>query len=127
MRVQASVVDYSECPEQVKPYVKPDQVFVTIGKQYEIHGIALFGCVLMLNIVDDLGYPNWNPSWLFDVVELTLPHDWECNLFKGDLGMVLGPEFVARDEGAYSRMVELDAEQVERFWKRLDEVKGDST
>ncbi len=34
--------------------------------------------------------------------------------------MVIGPEFVARDQAAYRAMVELEADQVGRFWKRVD-------
>lgn len=34
--------------------------------------------------------------------------------------MILGPSFVARHEASYSSMVELDPEQVDRFWQRVE-------
>jgi len=37
---------------------------------------------------------------------------------------VLGPEFVAADESAYNRMVELQPESVTAFWQRADELNS---
>jgi hypothetical protein len=34
--------------------------------------------------------------------------------------MVLGPPYVADDEPAYNRMVELESESVAAFWQRVD-------
>ncbi len=73
----------------------------------------------MMQMVDDAGYPSWKPAWLFDVVDSTIPADWICSAFHDDPMLVLGPEFVARTQEGYVAMVELDREQVERFWNRV--------
>ena len=120
MRVQARPVDDAECPEDIKPWAKADQTFVTVGRHYDVHAIAVFAHVPLVLIVDDLGYPSWDPGWLFEVRDPTPPADWVCNLFHSELSLVCGPAFLAKDEDAYNRMVELDAGQVRRFWERVD-------
>lgn len=74
-------------------------------------------------IVDDFNYPSWEPAWLFQVVEHEVQTDWKCNVFSSG-NLVIGPEFIARDEQAYTDMVELAAEQVDRFWSRIDSLKA---
>jgi hypothetical protein len=72
-----------------------------------------------MQVVDDLGYPNWEPAWLFDVVDSAIPGDWICSAFHDDPALVLGPDFIARSLEEYVAMVELDPQQVERFWNRI--------
>jgi hypothetical protein len=73
----------------------------------------------MMQVVDDLGYPGWKPAWLFDVIDSLIPRDWICSTFHDDPALVLGPDFIARDLEGYAAMVELDPEQVGRFWNRV--------
>jgi hypothetical protein len=119
MRVRARQVNWSRIPAQVAPYTKESQTFLTVGREYEVHAIAVFSGLTNVQVIDDLGYPSWKVNWLFDVVDGSLPSDWVCNVLHDDPSLLLGPEFVARDEQAYGAMVELDADQVDRFWKRV--------
>ena len=121
MRVVARKVNWSECPAELAPYTKESQTFLTVGQEYEVHAIAVFEGFPALQVIDDLRHPSWEASWLFDVVESSVPEDWICNVFHGKPGMVLGPEFVARDVISYGAMVELEADQVDRFWRRVEE------
>jgi hypothetical protein len=92
---------------------------VTVGVEYDVHAAAVFeGLVLML-LVDDLGYPGWKPAWLFDVVDSAIPNDWIFCSFHDDPALVLGPDFIARSVESYTAMVELEPGQVERFWSRI--------
>lgn len=95
-------------PAEIRPYL--GQVAVTTARAYEIHAVALFEGILFVQVIDDRGMPTWWPAWLLDLTDRSLPPDWICNLFPDQPAMVLGPEFVARDQGSYAGMVELDAE-----------------
>jgi hypothetical protein len=94
------------------------QTTVAPGKEYEVHAAAVFEGLVLMQVIDDLGYPGWKPAWLFDVVDTTVPTDWICSTFHDDPSFVLGPEFIASSLEGYAAMVELEPEQVERFWKR---------
>ncbi|MBR9803381.1 hypothetical protein GYB59_17580 [bacterium] len=139
MRIRATKRHRSEIAEPFRPFI-PDPANVTIGKDYEVHGIVFYNWgeylqpqqfvqmpgIADLQIVDDLGYPAWYPCCLFEIVDGAFPSDWQSNLFshndiQGPM-VVIGPEFLVRSEEAYQAMVELDADQVDRFWKRLDSV-----
>ncbi|WP_437779222.1 hypothetical protein [Sorangium sp. So ce1097] len=100
--------------------MKESQTFLTVGREYEVQAVAVFRGFPVLQVVDDLGGSSWRASWLFDVVERSIPTDWICNILHEEPAMLLGPEFVAKDEDSYGAMVELEAEQVDRFWKRVN-------
>jgi len=81
---------------------------------------------LFFQVINDLDSPVWLPAWLFRVIENTIPSGWRFNVFGNDLEMVLGPEFVAADEQAYKRMVELYPAAVEAFWRNVKNRSGRS-
>jgi hypothetical protein len=108
------------CPPTVARFATPGQVFVTAGKHYDVFALAVFEGQPLLQVVDDLRSPAWLPSWLFDVVDPSLPSDWIGNVFHEEPSFVAGPDFVAKDQTAYGRMVELEANEVDLFWKRVD-------
>lgn len=120
MRIEARQLNEAAIPAEIAPWFNPDQLFVTPGTHYEVHAIAVYAGVTFVQFIDDLGYPSWKPGWLFDVKDARLPADWTSNLFQSELSLVIGPDFLLRDEDAYRRMVELDADQVRRFWARID-------
>ncbi len=119
MIVVARTVDVTSCPENLAKFARPGQVFVSPGRRYEVRAISMFEGVLFVQIVDDIEYPAWLPAWLFDVVDPTLPGDWICNAFRTEPTFLMGPEFIARDQQAHASMVELETDQVTRFWKRV--------
>src|SRR5688500_16950175 len=116
MRVRARQADHAAAPAPVRPYL--GQTSITAGKEYEVHAVAVFEGLVHVQVVDDLGYPGWRPAWLFDFVDSAVPTDWICSMFHDKPALVLGPEFVAGSQERYAAMVELEPEQVKRFWKR---------
>ena len=120
MRVIAREVNWGECPHEIASYTKQPETFITVGRDYEVHAVAIFKGFPGLQVVDDLRQPSWEAGWLFDVVENAIPEDWICNVFREEPVLVLGPDFVARDRVSYGAMVELEADQVDRFWKRVE-------
>jgi hypothetical protein len=120
MQVVAKDVNVLDCPPNIRAYL--GQSFVTKGKCYEVYAVSVYDGVALVQIIDDIGLPSWRPGWLFDVSDPSIPNDWICNVLHGHLSLVLGPEFVAKNEDAYGEMVELDADQVDRFWKRVKAI-----
>jgi hypothetical protein len=100
---------------------------VRAGKEYEVYAAAVFEGLVLVQIIDDLGYPGWKPAWLFDVVDPAVPADWICSTFHDDPSLVLGPEFVASSTERYTAMVELEPGQVEKFWKRVKERRQEDS
>lgn len=96
------------------------QQFISPEKDYEVHAFSVFDGEVMMQVVDDLPMINWYPSRIFRIVDASVPEDWICSLFPGELQMVVGPRFLAENESSYTRMVELDDELVTQFWKRID-------
>jgi hypothetical protein len=119
MRVVARPVDVAIAPPELAGLVTPGQVFLTSGQAYAVFAIAVFKGRTTLQVIDDLKYPAWLPAWLFDVVDPTVPSDWICNVFHDDPVLVAGPTFVAKDQEAHARMVELEPHEVDLFWKRV--------
>ena len=124
MKVRAIRASADGCPNEVRPFLAA-RVPVTVAREYDVHAVATFRGVTFLQIVDDLRYPTWQPSWLFEVVDKTIPSDWICNVFD-DGNVVLGPAFVAKDERSYASMVELDSNQVDRFWNRIEAISSEN-
>lgn len=120
MRVVARKVDWSDCPIGIASYTKRGQTFLTVGRAYEVHAVAVFRGFPALQVVDDLNQPSWEANWLFDIIDTSIPDDWICNAFEEDPILVLGPDFVAHDRASYGTMVDLEAEQVNRFWRRVE-------
>ena len=120
MRVIGRSVEISECPPNIRAYV--GQSFVTVGKEYEVHALAIFDGIVMMQIVDDVGMPSWRPGWLFETLDGAMASDWICNAPNdGPISLLVGPPFVVQDEASYTQMVELETDQVARFWKRIDD------
>jgi hypothetical protein len=117
MRLIARNVKASESPANIRHYL--GQSFISAGKEYDAQALAVFDGVTVLQVVDDIGMPSWRPAWLFDLIDPSLPDDWVGNVFHGPLSLVVGPDFIARDEQSYAAMVELNDDQVRRFWKRV--------
>lgn len=122
MKVRPIRSSVDDCPNDVRPFLSAN-VPVTASKEYEVHALTTFNGVALLQIVDDLQYPSWQPAWLFKVIDTVLPSDWICNVFN-DGNVILGPSFIAQDEASYMSMVELDSDQVDRFWSRIESVSS---
>lgn len=121
MRVRVREVDHSTAPSQVQPYL--GQTLTTVGADYEVHAMSVFEGVVLLQVIDDVGYPGWKPAWLFDVLDSAMPSDWICSTFHDEPSLVVGPSFVAAGLEGYQAMVELEPKQVDLFWRRVDQQR----
>jgi hypothetical protein len=105
-------------PPGVRAYLQLEPL-VTFGKEYEAHAISVFKGIVAFQVVADAEIISWQPAWLFEVIDATLPDDWVCQVFLGDLSLLMGPEFIAKSKQDYHEMVEHYPKQVQRFWDRL--------
>ena len=120
MRVRARAFDPQLIPPDLRPYL--GQIFVVPGIEYDVHAVVAFqGMVHFLMVWDiDPPLPGWDPAWLFDVVDASIPNDWICASFHTEPQLLIGPEFIARGHQEYTDMVELVPWQVARFWKYVE-------
>jgi hypothetical protein len=121
MRVRARQVDYATAPKVLRLYL--GQPLVTVGKEYDVHAVAVFEGRVMMQIITDADWPSWRTAWLFDVIDRSIPSDWICATFHDEPSLVLGPEFIARSIEDYEAMVELVTEKVDRFWQRVEALE----
>ena len=121
MKVLARKVKLEECPPHIASlgYGQPHNIRLTAGREYVVYGISLYRGVLDFQVVDDIDYPAWYPAWFFDNSDMTIPSDWICNFQHDDHYLLIGPSFVAKNEEAYSAMVQLEADSVRLFWERV--------
>lgn len=101
------------------PHISP-------GRQYEVHALTIQRGEVWFQIQDDSAAITWLPAQLFETSDSSVPKDWICNWFTGEPEMVLGPEFVARDQESYRRMAALDPTSVAAFQERLKTATGSS-
>jgi hypothetical protein len=100
------------------------QSHLTIGKEYEVYSISFYDGCLNLLIIDDTGTESFKPSWFFEVLDRSLPRDWEINLFNDEEPQgIIGPEFFVRDGESYNALVEEQPDAVEKFVKYVLEHK----
>lgn len=124
MKVCAVTIQTSDIPANIEPFTR--QRFVTVGKEYDVHAVSVLNDgVPFYQFINDLGYPAWQPYIIFKIMDMTLPPDWRCNCVgtsDGGIALLVGPEFVVQDEQSYNDMVESNADQIDRFWKRIDSL-----
>jgi hypothetical protein len=129
MKVRAIRNSYADAPPHVlRGASSRTQTHLTVGKEYEVYTISFYqGCLYLLVIVDH-GDESFRPSWFFEIVDRTVPKDWQVNLFDdGDLlqGLV-GPEFIVRDGESYNALVEMEPEAVEKMVKYVLKSKKEA-
>lgn len=114
---------YSDCQDisdvEKYGYFKESVLEITKGKLYMVHAIVTYEGVTMLQIVNDIEYPDWLPAAFFSIEETRIPEDWICNILNDEPSFLLGPSFIAENQSAYTSMVELEPNQVKSFWERI--------
>ena len=76
----------------------------------------------MLLVIGDRGFESFRPSWFFEIVDKSLPADWQINLFDdGQYNQgAIGPEFFVRDGDSYDALIDEHPEAVEKFLRYVD-------
>jgi hypothetical protein len=120
MKVQFRKPDLTTLLPDEAAFVSPAQMFLSPGRDYVVYAISVFDKVAFVQIVDDKDTPVFLPRALFEMVVADIPNDWICTIFPaGPVQLVLGPTYVAKDIDSYNAMIDQEAAQVERFWRRV--------
>lgn len=118
MKIRAKEIDWEGLPDEISDFAKPSQTCVTAGKEYTVLAMSVYERVWFVLICDDYSMAEFLPLHLFDQVTTDIPPEWICTLNPGqDLDMVLGPDFIARDHGAYSSIVDKEVATVDKLWE----------
>lgn len=125
MRLEAVAIDWENLDAELCPFIKKNQTFLTIGKQYQACALSVYKGVSFVLVADDLGTPNFIPSMAFKATDEKLPSSWFCNLLNEDgVSMIVGPSFISQSIELYSAMIDLEPEQVNKFWGEIESLKA---
>jgi hypothetical protein len=127
MRAIATKVAYQECPKSILAlgFSAESETHISVNKEYTVWAVARWKGVLFFQIVNDVEYPSWLPSWLFTLSDKSVPSGWVCSIFDDEIEMILGPKFIAESQATYEAMVELTPNSVEQFWRNVKESEND--
>ena len=125
MKASARKLDWATVPEEIRPFVSKGQTFTTPEKGYEVHAVSVFEKVTFFLVIDDLDTPVFLPSWAFSLTSKDVPEDWICNTdLGGEVDLVIGPEFIARDLEAYIAMIDQETKPLNLFWRRASSTSS---
>lgn len=124
MKAVAKKLDWNDVPEDVRPFVSQNQTFITAECEYVVYAISVYKKVSFFLVVDDLEAPVFLPSWAFSLTSKEVRSDWICNIdLGGDVELVIGPDFIARDLAAYVGMIDQETAALDRFWRYRSEFQ----
>jgi hypothetical protein len=119
MKAKVIIDNYGALSQELRRYFQEDSMSVTLDEEYAIYAISNWRDVFFFLIVNDINYPDWVPASIFILSDKSTPDDWICNILSGELKMILGPEFIAKDEEAYNSLVQLEPGSIRQFWERV--------
>ena len=99
---------------------------VVSGKIYDVHAIVVWQGFALYQLVGKSGIISWIPASFFQVIDSTIPNDWEINRFDEEVDLILAPNYFCHCKDAYAAMVELDPEMVSLFMARLNSMVDSS-
>jgi hypothetical protein len=87
-----------------------DSIFnVSIGREYAVYAIAVYGGSTLLLLSNDSDLPDWYPVGLFSISDARVPQDWYSASYLGSgeyLQFLLGYERIVFDESHYDGLLE---------------------
>jgi hypothetical protein len=109
-------------------YERSTEFPLTVGHAYVVFALTVFLGTAWYYVMDDddLAWPTWMPSSLFEIEDGTVPSNWVVGYFRfsqdDQRPMLSFPEW-ATDHGFYERLVDGEAEAVEIFERRRAELE----
>lgn len=118
-----------ECLDPRWGYSSETEFPLTTGRVYVVYAMTTQLAHLWYYVLDDnqLPYPVWQPSPLFDVVDGSLPGDWLINHHRSDNAgfypLISYPAW-ANDGFYYERLVDGEPEAVQLFSQAVRTYEG---
>ena len=124
MKVKIIRNSFRDCPPNLKTSGFSEDSIVNLkeGDFCQVFAMSIFSGVVFVLLKDQYGIFTWLPSWLFEVIESDMPDYWVTNFFDDDPSCLIGPEFMASDLDAYSRLVEQDPELVAKMNELIADI-----
>jgi len=121
MRASAIKTNYQGCPSSilVLGFSAESETNITLNKEYSVWALSRWRGVPFFQIINDINFPVWLPSWLFNLTDKSVPAGWVFNFYEDEIEVLLGPDFIAQDQDAYQSMVEMIPSSVEAFWRNV--------
>lgn len=126
------ITSFINAPEEVLQcgWSKECDAPITEGREYTVFAISVFkqhfthpDRLIYFHIINDANLPSSLPAFLFEVVDRSLPPDWECNLLG--LGtLVMGPSFICESDEAFDAMEDQEPEAMRKLRARQREIEG---
>jgi hypothetical protein len=124
MKAIAKTLDWDDIPVDVQSFISEKQTFLTPEQEYIIYAVSVYKSVPFFLVVDDLEMPVFLPTFIFSVIANEPWSGWICNVNLGaEVELVLGPDFIARDLGAYVAMIDQETPALDSFWRYRSEVQ----
>lgn len=88
-------------------FVHSDEVFLTVGQSYVVYGVYFWGGLPWYLVCEEPTdtYPVPKCGLLFDLVDPTIPHDWQLRARRDGEAVVLLPKAWAEDATLMERLL----------------------
>jgi len=93
---------------------------VSVGKEYEVFGVAVWRSIILLLLLDDGNLPDWYPVELFSVADAQLPEDWFFSVSVANehgVEAIWGYDHLVRTPSHYEALLERDPSALRMFFK----------
>jgi hypothetical protein len=99
-------------------YSLATEFHLTVGREYDVYGMALWESGLVILVVDDTGVPRWQPIELFSITDHQISAQWEFDVGEpADVVKALwGYPSLIRDPDHHDSLSELVPGALEAFW-----------
>lgn len=101
--------------------LKQDQIFLTSGIEYEVHGLCIFGRNTFFRLIDDRSSTSLYPAQLFAVSDGRIPSEWICNIFHEEPKLIMGPEHIATDVSSFNSSIDNQIEALRLLRTRTED------
>lgn len=109
---------------------------IPIGTEFEVYAV-MCDSICRYQIVRG-GYPSWDASWFFEIIDNSIPSDWICNSFvyptysfpwnkipgikQDNILTVIGPSFIAESYQSFCETMSQEGKPIIEFWKRVKQI-----
>lgn len=103
-------------------YSSKSEFHLSVGKEYAVHGMAIWRDHLLVLLCDDVSLPNWYPIKIFYVSDGRMPSGWKftCSRRQEDslLQALWGYDELITVKGHYDGLLERDANALRIFFEQ---------